>query len=674
MDTNQQGNDDNSENGGGILDDSNGVAVEDSDDEDEELSNLSCNYTYTPLNEKSFEKLKQNDPSVFSLRITLSCDRDEPFFKSVDWKVDGDCIANNKHLKRLFIIYNGRPWKKLYILGEEGEHLPTRQQLQGFFSCIYRNQSIKDLSIRSIQIVGEFAGDLIEGLCGHLSIKRLNIGYGATMGSIGCRAVGKVMAHPKSKVKHLLLISNKISDEGVRCLSDALLGNSQLKKLFLSGNKKISTAGWRVLSSVLQHPNCSLTEISLSQDCMNNDESASILGAALRGTSVKVLDLSYNKSISSTGWQTLFNHLSQSSIVQMDLNDNKITDGDLVVLCNIGLKSLDLYNNKLITPIGWRSFFNTLQTRGNQLVEINISLNWVGDEGINALGSSLSSMSSLKSLDMHNMSYSADHSNNITSQGWVAFFNALQDSKLDLVELNLNSNAIDDEGIQLLVRAVSNMSSLKNLKLEGNHSVSFAGWQSLTGYLQSPNNFALEELHVDNNNLNDVLLVSFTSALVGNKNLRHFSLSETYDDDGEPNGLITERGWEAASTLLCNKKSIMDTYTSNHTLQNLSDDFPDELNDTLWSYLELNENNDKEEVARQKILQTHFSTNETSKMQELLDMELKMMPTVIEWIGRPAYIGWRGTNVSGLSLMYNLMRRLPDLFDSGIQKKKPSSE
>ena len=53
----------------------------------------------------------------------------------------------------------------------------------------------------------------------------------------------------------------------------------------------------------------------------------------------------------------------------------------------------------------------------------------------------------------------------ITSLGWQTLFNSLQDSNLDLVKLNLGSNIIDDEGLQLLVYLVSRMSSLEVLDL-----------------------------------------------------------------------------------------------------------------------------------------------------------------------------------------------------------------
>ena len=132
------------------------------------------------------------------------------------------------------------------------------------------------------------------------------------------------------------------------------------------------------------------------------------------------------------------------------------------------------------------------------------------------------------------------------------------------------------------------------------------------------------------------------------------------------------------STLLCNKSSIMDTYNSNHTLQDVGGHYAPlhRIPNHLAESLELNKNKDKVEVTRQKILQTHFSSeaDTTSKMQELLDMDLEVMPTAIAWIGRPLPIGWEGAQVSGLSLLYNLMRRLPDLFDSSPQKKSSAAK
>jgi len=237
------------------------------------------------------------------------------------------------------------------------------------------------------------------------------------------------------------------------------------------------------------------------------------------------------------------------------------------------------------------------------------------------------------------------------------------------VNLNLCGSTIDDEGIRLLTRLVSKMSSLKYLNLGNNELVTPTGWQALSGFFESPN-FTLENIDLFNIRLSEDTVIVLTRALAGNKTLKRLVLEECRDEDYIE--IMTEEGWGVVSTILCNKTSILGTYTSNHALQYIRGDNYIDLPDSLISYLKLNENEDKTEVARQKILQTHFSgsgDDDKSNIQVLLDMELEVMPTAIDWIGRPTHNDWRGTSVSGLSLLYNLMRRLPDLFDSSPQKK-----
>jgi len=635
------------ENDEGINDNDNiDMVEEDSDDEDVELE----------FNMDVFQRLKQNDPSVTRLCMELNSHKDH--FGKIDWKEDGDCISNNTQLKDIFMCYNDWSMRQL---GEERK-VPPRQQIQDFFSCIYQNRSITDLGTHTI-IDDEFSGSLVERLSGHPSITKLEF-QTCKMGGIVFSALGKVLKHPKCKLKDLRLSFCQLDDEGLGLLCGGLVGNITLKKLRLSNNNNdITLAGWQAFSTFLRHPKCKLVQLDLPSTLINDDATNLLGTAAISSTSLKALNLSSNKSISSRGWQTLLNHLSQSSIRRLDIGRNNINDAGLVSLANINaLKSLDLSNNKSITETGFQFFFNTLQARGTQLVKLKIASNRVGDIGLAAL--SRCNMTMLKALSIYYIS------GRITSQGWVSFFNALQDSNLDLVRLDLSHNNIDDEGLQLLVPLVSNMSSLKHFSLHANHSITPTGWQALTGYLQSPN-FALEKFTLGENKINNATLAAFMSdlVLVHNKTLKRFYLDECLDEDED--NLITERGWAAVSTLVCNKTSIMDTYSSNHILQALGWDH-DQINmpDDLLSYLELNENKDKAEVARQKILQTHFSNSDKSKMQEFLDMELEVMPAAIAWMGKPTNDDWIGKSMSGLSLMYNLMRsRVPDLFDSSAQKK-----
>ena len=637
------------EDGSNYMNDEDSIGIEEGNDEVE-------------LNNSVLQRLKQNDPNIINLYIRG--------IDSVDWEKDGDCIASNTHIKRLH-LHSGYPcdW------GEEGPRMPSKQQLRDFFSCIYRNSSITALSFRSIAIANKFGGSLIEGLQAHPSLKRLDIEYGR-LGSIGLTAVEKVLSHTNSKLEDLCLSKCYLNDEDMRHLTDSLLGNSRLKKLDLSGNDKITSVGWRELSTVIRHPNCKLTKLSLSWNEID-DEGAIIVGSALSGSSVKALDLCHNKSISHIGWHTFLNQLSETSVEHLNLTYNDIGDDGLTVLASIStLKSLDMYNsNESVSFSGWRSFFTALQTRRMQFKKLNLSYNNIANGGIDVLGSVLSiSGSALKILDIDGMSYSNGSGGyvSITPRGWQRFFTTLQDSNLNLVKLNLGSNTIDDEGIRVLIRLVSSMTSLKYLNLGSNIRVTPTGWQALSGFFQSPN-FALETLGLSDNNIDDDTLIGFTNALTQNTTLKMLSLYKEVDSDSEDTDdgiFITGRGWAAITTLLCNKSSIMDTYNSNHTLCNVQAEVrPDDL----LSYLELNKNEDKGEVARQKILQTHFSDDATSSIQDLLGMDLEAMPIVMAWAGRPP-VGWSGMNVSGLSLMYSLLRRVPDLFDSSAQKKSGGSK
>ena len=470
--------DDPVENDGSNVNDNSDIEDEDSDDPEESWNNLCLGtsappkYSLITLDKKVLQRLKQNDPSIESIRICLHCDVDgECFFNSINWKKeDGDCIAKNTQLKKIYMYYHGRDFdEEKYIIGELGNNLPTREQLQDFFLRVYQNSSIKELSFGSIQFVDGFGGRLIEGLQGHPSLERLQIsqiGFGS-IGSIGCEALVKVFKHSKSKMAELRLMSCQVSDEEMEILCDGLMGNSRIKKLSLHGNKDITSVGWRALSNVIRHPNCKLLALDLHDTGIDN-AGADKLGSALSRSSVKALDLSWNKSISSAGWQSLFNHLSQSSVKSLDLFINNIDDNSLALIANISsLTSLGLMAIRTVTPEGWRSFFNSLRTRGICLVKLDVSDNFIGNVNIDALGSLLSSMDMLKELNMNDMGYHPNNdmrvSNAITSLGWQTLFNSLQDSNLNLVKLYIDDNQVDDEGMQLLVRTLSNKGSKTEL-------------------------------------------------------------------------------------------------------------------------------------------------------------------------------------------------------------------
>lgn len=142
---------------------------------------------------------------------------------------------------------------------------------------------------------------------------------------------------------------------------------------------------------------------------------------------------------------------------------------------------------------------------------------------------------------------------------------------------------------------------------------------------------------------------------------------------------ITSRGWEAFSlgsrnpnsqleslnlhgcriiTALCSKESIASTFSSNHTIKMVTDYWGNNVApDYIQSSLDINMNNNKVEVARQKILKHHFSGENDNIHVFTTRLRIEVLPHAISWIGRDGL---------GFMLMYHAMQALPTLFESAV--------
>ena len=116
---------------------------------------------------------------------------------------------------------------------------------------------------------------------------------------------------------------------------------------------------------------------------------------------------------------------------------------------------------------------------------------------------------------------------------------------------------------------------------------------------------------------------------------------------------------DALANTLCDQNGIESIFDSNHTLQRaLYSNCEHLLPPDLATFLTMNENDNKFEVARQKIIQYHFLNGEDN-MQEFVDMELGVLPHAM---------GWVCLDGTGHSLLYQLVRCKPTLFDSDTGK------
>ena len=286
------------------------------------------------------------------------------------------------------------------------------------------------------------------------------------------------------------------------------------------------------------------------------------------------------------------------------------------------------------------------------LRKVDLESSNVAEEGMVDIVTALSMHPHLKHLDLNR--------NHLRKNGCVALATLLRCSATELEHLYLSRNDIGDEGIEALVPALTNCNHLKELYLIGNPSITTKGWQSLATMLEAPNS-NLQELYISQNNIDDEAAATFANALANNQTLHTLHLDH--------NPSITAVGWQALSKILCNTSSVNATFLSNHTLQYVSVDASE--NGMIGPLLELNERNDKKEVAMIKILQCHSDF----EMLPFFEWEFKVLPLVLSWLERASAFGMpRGfePNIEPrkLSTIYQFVRGMPVLYVETRLKKE----
>ena len=173
-------------------------------------------------------------------------------------------------------------------------------------------------------------------------------------------------------------------------------------------------------------------------------------------------------------------------------------------------------------------------------------------------------------------------------EGWEIFFDLLNNSSLH--KLYLGENNIPDDAIPSLVECLNSMASLTELNLCFCSDITDSGWANFFRLLKD--NTILRECGM---NLNDI-----------------------------GGGAI-----EAIWSTLCDRTSVDSIFSSHHTL---CDTNAWSIDPGIKSLLKMNENSDKVEVARQKIIKYYFL--EDNNLHELGLMDLGLLPRVLEHVDK----------------------------------------
>lgn len=212
----------------------------------------------------------------------------------------------------------------------------------------------------------------------------------------------------------------------------------------------------------------------------------------------------------------------------------------------------------------------------------------------------------------------------ITEIGWMAIFAALNHCGLQKLDISTN-RSINGTAALSLANALTNSRSLGSLDLSFNCQITVMGWQAICAALQSPN-CALKTLHLCPPTAN-VIAISLANSLINNSNLTELIFCPLVSNN------ITINAWSAFSQALCNPSSIMSIFGSNHTLQKLCSNYSEKwLPENVRSLLCLNRENGKRQAARLKIIRTHFCKG--FAVQPFVDMDLAVLPRALAWMSK----------------------------------------
>jgi len=595
--------------------------------EDEDVWNIKD----TKLNEDSLTKVCNNDPSISALSI----ENPEGF----DWESEGKSFGANDKLKCLYIswlestTYNG--WVDVPIDSD------MKQNHIWFCTAIGINRSIETLCFANSDLATALPNIFNDTICPFFEYndRLCNIGFfDCRMGDGNYNSLASSLTRRRNKtsLRSLEMYNCGIDHMVAERLITALDGYGNLVKLSLHDPGFERRASYVALARILHDPRHKLKELNLSWNNSNGVKTSSILANAL----------AKNQTLVSFG----IDEGKVPGLISDALAQN-ITCGESTVRSiNLTSSSFDL--------LDFQTFAACLSSPNCSLKKLCLYKCSLNDQMAAALGYGLNNNTTLRFLRLC-------MNRQITLPGWQSILVCLRPNSA-LEKLSISCCNIGDAVLDEVVNGLTDNSTLRLLDMGHNSSISASGLQRLSTCLLNPRS-VLEKLdlmvNVDSN-VDSETVVAFSNALINNTKLHSLLFISGWDSEDDMQSVehtIDERSLQILSNLLCNEADIESIYTSNHTLHTITDcgfaesDTPEDI----ASYLKLNENDDKAEVARQKLLQYHF-VNGTTNMEEFVDMEWGELPQAISWIGR---------NDTGRSLLFKMCQSMPSLFDTESKAK-----
>mmetsp|Transcript_19307 Transcript_19307/g.29745 ORF Transcript_19307/g.29745 Transcript_19307/m.29745 type:complete len:532 (-) Transcript_19307:1142-2737(-) len=400
----------------------------------------------------------------------------------------------------------------------------------------------------------------------------------------------------------------------------AVAANRSIKYLTIEGN---ITYGLEMKDTVailrpFVQSNNKLRSLQLSHFTLDA-RTTQILASALSNCagSLRSFELKRCDGLTGRAMEKIINAMKvNSNITELSLDENDIDDDVGIVLgdalTTLSLKSLSLrgdyeMRSGSISPAGMEAISNGL-SHNTTLETLDFWRFPITVNGGLSLAEAITNNSvlALKKLNLTCAVRSAQFAP--SPEGWAIFFDFLSNSPLQ--DLQLGGNNISDDVIPSMVECLNSMTSLTDLCLWECSNVTTSGWTDFFRLLK--NNMSLRKCEMYGNPISNVSVVA------------------------------------AMSSALCDGTGVESIFSSNHTLYRIESLFSFSMDPGIKLLLKMNENDDKVEVARQKIIKYYFL--EESNLHELGRMDLGLLPRVLGYVDK-----YEPTR------LYEIVRAIPSL-------------
>jgi Ran GTPase-activating protein (RanGAP) involved in mRNA processing and transport len=286
-----------------------------------------------------------------------------------------------EHLIQFFINNEALCSLELELRWDVGNHRELVSSLRRFASL--REVNLYNHSSRNGGARVDYVIDaLIEH---HTGLEKLTI-KGMDIGRVGCSALAT------SSLNELhLQYGVCINKEGARAFANGLARNTALKVLEIYVETCITKTEWQPIFTAFSTSKVESLIVTINH--LTDATAISLSNALLHNTTLKSLSLTGNRNGTNSGWVILATSLREIMLEKLHISDDFIDGMGITAIAeslenNSSLRELDLSDNS-IGYIGVTSLSTVLRHPNSALEKLDVKWNSIGDIGINALTNSL---------------------------------------------------------------------------------------------------------------------------------------------------------------------------------------------------------------------------------------------------------------------------------------------